>query len=76
MTDKSKCCNAPVTITGGMPEDDDRGKTSYFVCTKCDEPCDIVQPDSEDLRWCPIHQKNDYCVKKMAQMLRKLIETN
>jgi len=36
-TELSKCCKAPVTVEG-----DDKEGTYYFVCSKCDEPCDLV----------------------------------
>lgn len=38
---KSKCCNASVTVCGG-----DGGRldncTFFFVCDKCKQPCDIL----------------------------------
>ena len=47
---KSKCCDARVKIEG-----DDKEGTFYFVCTKCDEPCDIKSE-------CPhIRHTGGYC---------------
>ena len=39
---KSQCCNAPVK-TGGLPdfEGDKNPCTLYYVCTKCNKPCNI-----------------------------------
>ena len=41
--DKSKCCNAD-TFIGGMGDFKDKGKAStrYYVCTVCNQPCDVV----------------------------------
>ena len=30
---KSKCCKAPVKVEGIT--------TQYYVCSKCDKPCDV-----------------------------------
>lgn len=35
----SDCCRAPVRVEGGDTWDSNEGKTQYFVCTKCDKPC-------------------------------------
>ncbi len=43
--DCSKCCNATVTIGG-----DDQEGTHYFICSKCNNPCDLAvtgQPANE-----------------------------
>ena len=39
----SGCCHAPVRVEGGDKEDSDEGKTRYFVCTKCDKPCNTFE---------------------------------
>jgi len=37
---KSNCCQAPVYV---------RGKTTqYYVCTECNEPCDIEKIEGGD----------------------------
>jgi hypothetical protein len=33
---KSKCCNAKVKVGG-------KGMTHYYVCTKCNKPCDVKE---------------------------------
>uniref|UniRef100_A0A6M3KWT7 Uncharacterized protein n=1 Tax=viral metagenome TaxID=1070528 RepID=A0A6M3KWT7_9ZZZZ len=38
---KSNCCNAPVKVGGEFNEG-----THYYICTKCDKPCDVM-PDKE-----------------------------
>lgn len=41
---KSKCCNADIRVAGiGDFYDKDISQTRYFVCTKCDEPCDLKE---------------------------------
>jgi dCMP deaminase len=42
---RSKCCDAPVKIKGGTFGDTD--STWYYVCTKCNEPCDPVFKSKE-----------------------------
>jgi len=39
----SKCCNAPVRIEG-MPDfvGSNHIYTMYYVCTKCEKPCDVI----------------------------------
>lgn len=52
---KSKCCGAKVSIGGiGDFRDRDQVPTHYYVCNKCDKPCDVgaeEKPESweEDL---------------------------
>jgi hypothetical protein len=36
---KSKCCNAPVKVGG-------EHTTHYYVCIKCNKPCDIRKDDN------------------------------
>ena|SRR3990172_2582405 len=33
----SGCCHAPANVGG-----DDKEGTHYYVCTECDEPCDVI----------------------------------
>jgi hypothetical protein len=40
MSDLSTCCKMPVEIEG-----DNREGTMYYVCSKCGEACDIVNPE-------------------------------
>lgn len=40
MYEHSNCHNAPVTTNRGDEEEIERGKTYYYICTKCDSPCD------------------------------------
>lgn len=43
MYEHSNCCNAPVKVESGDDSDigsDKDGVTNYYVCTKCDNPCD------------------------------------
>ena len=53
MTDKSKCCNAPVKIGGEV--------THYYVCSRCGKLCDLKildnQPDNRN-------HKGEYCLYK------------
>jgi len=37
---KSKCCNADVRVEG--MDDFDKQCTMYHVCTKCNNPCDVI----------------------------------
>lgn len=37
LTNVSTCCNAPVKVEGKT--------THYYVCTQCDEPCDVRKID-------------------------------
>ena len=36
--DKSKCCGAPVIVAGNDAEG-----TRYYVCTKCNQACDLAE---------------------------------
>lgn len=47
--DLSSCHQAPVTIGGrGDFDDKDRAVTQYYVCSKCNNPCDLfVTPNPE-----------------------------
>jgi len=40
----SMCCNVPCA-TGGVGDFDDRDEvvTVYYVCTKCQKPCDFYE---------------------------------
>ena len=44
--DKSLCCGAPVTVDWGTPNFiGDKNPiigTANFICTECNEPCDIL----------------------------------
>ena len=44
----SKCCSAEVRVSGGIPDfiGEAEGCTRYYICTKCDEPCDIKEDKS------------------------------
>ena len=39
--EKSKCCNAPVTVEGKC--------TKYYICTKCKQACDLADELKEDV---------------------------
>lgn len=43
MAKKSKCCNEQIRIEG-----DNKEGTHYYVCTKCDQPCDIARPVTKE----------------------------
>lgn len=45
MSDKSKCCDSAVRI-GGSGEG-----TSWYECTRCGRPCDLVGEKSELEKW-------------------------
>ena len=36
---KSACCGAPVNEGGDSGE----GQTNFYVCSKCDNPCDVTK---------------------------------
>lgn len=40
---KSKCCNAPIKLGGGVGDfsDNDEICTLHAICTKCNKPCEI-----------------------------------
>jgi len=39
----SNCCNAPIKVDG-----DDTEGTHYYVCTKCNNPCDVARPEAKE----------------------------
>lgn len=41
---KSKCCNADVFIGG-----DDREGTHYYICDKCNNPCDGITKSPKNI---------------------------
>ena len=47
---KSKCCNASVKTESGLPDfigdKNPRIATMWYVCTKCNQPCDTEEPGS------------------------------
>ncbi len=51
MTNKSNCCKAPVEVKGGIPDFGTYyrdGQTYHYECTKCHNPCDLLQEKWED----------------------------
>ena len=41
MYEHSNCHNAPVMVSSEDSEESEDGQTHYFVCTVCNNPCDI-----------------------------------
>ena len=46
----SICCNAEVKVVSGLPDfigDKEKDSyTMYYICTKCNKPCDIKEVKS------------------------------
>jgi hypothetical protein len=39
---KSKCCGTKVRVESSPDDIDKKGCTMYYVCTKCNQPCDVL----------------------------------
>jgi hypothetical protein len=44
---KSKCCGAKVKVHTEPDDIDKIGCTMYYVCTKCNQPCDVISKERQ-----------------------------
>lgn len=63
----SVCCNAEVRVSGGIPDffGEAEGCTRYYICNKCNEPCDI----KEDKKSILYYLKQCKLIRKMKEII-------
>ena len=40
----STCCNSSIRVEGRLEKD------NYYVCNKCNEPCDVIDKDFDNVK--------------------------
>jgi L-lactate utilization protein LutB len=74
--EKSNCCHAKVRVSGiGDFEGDKIACTLYYICTKCNQPCDVYIPIRRTWNINPVTKvKGDSRGKEKEKLTKKEIE--
>jgi len=74
--EKSNCCHAPVRVSGIPDFEGDKSVCiQYYICTKCNEPCDIYIPIRRIWTRNPVTKvKGDERGKYKTKLTKKEIE--